>query len=99
MEDENDEIIEGLSVAQPPVAMFESGGSVMATCWVPLLAIFACMAYYDLNPFFFFMLAGLATAYIHLFLPELSGSAAATAAAAAAAAAVPPAAGGGVPVA
>lgn len=56
------------------MAMFASGASPVATCWVPLVAIFVCMTYYDFSPVLFFTLAGIATAYIHVFLPELSGS-------------------------
>lgn len=56
------------------VVLFTSGASVMATCWIPLAAIFVSMAYYDVNPVFFFLLAGIATTYINIFLPELSGS-------------------------
>lgn len=73
-EDDLNDILEDDGSDEQVMAMFVSGANTVATCWVPLVAIFSCMAYYDLNPVFFFVLAGIATAYIHVFLPELSGS-------------------------
>lgn len=51
-----------------------SGGAAMVACWVPLMLIFSCMSFFDPSPAVFFLLAGIATAYVRFFLPELAGS-------------------------
>lgn len=52
-----------------------SGGAAMVVCWIPLMVIFSCMSFLDPSPFVFFLLAGVATAYVRFFLPELAGNA------------------------
>lgn len=51
-----------------------SGGTVMAAFWVPLMVVFSCMTLIDTSPVVFFLLAGVATTYVNIFLPELAGT-------------------------
>lgn len=51
-----------------------SSGAMMVACWIPLMAIFSLMSILDPSPVVFFLLAGLATAYVRFFLPELASS-------------------------
>lgn len=74
--DKEDETLEDIDdgYEYQQVVLFTSGASAMTTCWIPLAAIFVSMVYYDVSPVFFFLLAGIATTYINILLPELSGS-------------------------
>lgn len=51
-----------------------SGATTMAACWVPLMIIFSVMSFFDPSPVVFFVLAGIATTYVKVFLPELVGA-------------------------
>jgi hypothetical protein len=52
-----------------------SGATTMAAFWIPLMLIFSLMSLIDVTPFVFFILAGIATTYAKVFLPELVGAA------------------------
>ena len=52
-----------------------SGATTMAVFWIPLMLIFSLMSFIDVTPFVFFILAGVATTYVKVFLPELVGAA------------------------